>query len=118
MKFLIYVLFKDPSGNSSTQIDICSILYTFANPVKQVYDAITDSMIKSAIENIVKALYALQSSRGAQQVWNCPVITISGENPFSFTVSQVQADWKGATNQIVNDLLGLGLFAIAASGVE
>jgi hypothetical protein len=118
MKFLIYILFKDPSGNSSTQIDICSVLYVFANPVKQVYDAITDSMIKSAIANIVKALYALQSSRGAQQVWNCPVITISGENPFSFTVSQVQADWKGATNQIVNDLLGLGLFAIGALGVR
>ena len=118
MKFLIYVLFKDPSWNSSTQIDICSVLYAFASSAKQKYDAATDSMKKSAIENIVKAVYVLQKSRGDQQVWNCSVINISGENPFSFTVSQVQADWKGSTNQIANDLLGLGLFAIAALGVE
>jgi hypothetical protein len=118
MKFLIYVLFKDPSWNNSTQIDICSVLYAFTNSAKQKYDAATDSMKKSAIENIVKAVYVLQKSRGDQQVWNCSVINISGENPFSFTVSQVQADWKGSTNQIANDLLGLGLFAIAALGVE
>lgn len=118
MKFLIYVLFKDPSWNNSTQIDICSVLYAFANSAKQKYDSTTDSMKKSAISNIVKAVYALQLSRGAQQVWNCSVITISEENPFSFTASQVQADWKGSTNQIANDLLGLGLFAIAALGVE
>jgi hypothetical protein len=117
MKFLIYVLFKDPSWNSSTQIDICSVLYAFASSAKQKYDAATDSMKKSAIEDIVKAVYVLQKSRGDQQVWNCSVINIR-ENPFSFDAFQVQADWKGSTNQIANDLLGLGLFAIAALGVE
>jgi hypothetical protein len=117
MKFLIYVLFKDPSWNNSVQIDICSVLYAFANSAKQKYDAATDSMKKSAIANIVKAVYDLQKSRKDQH-WNCSVINIATENPFSFTVSQVQADWKGSTNQIANDLLGLGLFAIAALGVE
>jgi len=120
MKFLIYVLFRDPSWNSSVQIDICSVLYTFARDVKEKYDTETNEMKKEVIANIVKALYALQSSRGGNgnQVWECPVIAITGENPFSFNVSQAQADWKLSTNQVVNDLLALGLFAIAASEVE
>lgn len=120
MKFLIYVLFRDPSWNSSVQIDICSVLYTFARDVKEKYDTETNEMKKEVIANIVKALYAIQSSRGGNgnQVWECPVIAITGENPFSFNVSQAQADWKLSTNQVVNDLLGLGLFAIAASKVK
>ncbi len=116
MKFLIYVLLRDPSWNNSTQIDICSVLYVFADSAKLKYEATTDSMKKQAIANIVKATYALQKSRKDNQVWDCPVITIT-ENPFSFAVSQAR-DWKGGTNQVVNDLLALGLFAIAALGVE
>jgi len=114
MKFLIYVLFKDPSGNSSTQIDICSVLYVFANPVKQVYDATTDSMKKSAILNILFSLKLLQDMRKGMQVWDCSVIA----DDLDVSPTPPAPAWKDANNQIVNDLLGLGLFAIGALGVQ
>jgi hypothetical protein len=114
MKFLIYVLFKDPSGNSSTQIDICSVLYVFAKPVKQVYDATTDSMKRSAILNILFSLKILQDMRKVMQVWDCSVIA----DDLDVSPTPPAPAWKDANNQIVNDLLGLGLFAIGALGVR
>jgi hypothetical protein len=116
MKFLIYVLFKDPSWNSSTQIDICSVLYAFANPLKQAYDAAT-GMKKSAILNILSSLKILQDMRKEMPVergWNCSVIT----DGLDVSPIPPAPAWKDANNQIVNDLLGLGLFAIGALGVE
>jgi hypothetical protein len=114
MKFLIYVLFKDPSGNSSTQIDICSVLYVFAKPVKQVYDATTDSMKRSAILNILFSLKILQDMRKGMQVWDCSIIA----DDLDVSPTPPAPAWKDANNQIVNDLLGLGLFAIGALGVR
>jgi hypothetical protein len=113
MKFLIYVLFKDPSGNNSTQIDICSLLYVFANPVKQEYDAAT-GMKQLAIGNILFSLKILQDMRKWMQVWDCSVIA----DDLDVSPTPPAPAWKDANNQIVNDLLGLGLFAIGALGVR
>ena len=113
MKFLIYVLLRDPSWNSSTQIDICSVLYAFAKPAKQKYDSTTDPMKKSAIGNILSSVKTLQDRRKEMQVWDCSVVTDVLD-----VSTQPAPAWKDANNQIVNDLLGLGLFAIAALGVE
>jgi hypothetical protein len=115
MKFLIYVLFKDPSWNSSTQIDICSVLYAFASSAKQKYDAAT-GMKQLAMLRIIFSVKLLQDMRKEMPVergWNCSVIT----DGLDISTPPAPA-WKDANNQIVNDLLGLGLFAIAALGVE
>jgi hypothetical protein len=114
MRFLIYVLFKDPSWNNSVQIDICSILYAFASAAKQRYDAvITTNLLRAqALLNILYALFRLQNDRAS--LWGCSVISVVGA---VFNVSQPYPTWRTSSNQLMNDLISISSFAIAgASG--
>jgi hypothetical protein len=110
MKFLIYILFKDPSWNNSVQIDICSILYAFANAAKQRYDAVitTDPLRAQALLNILYALFRLQNDRAS--VWGCSVISVVG---VAFNIVQPYPTWKISSNQLMNDLIIISSFAIA-----
>jgi hypothetical protein len=115
MKFLVYVLFKDPSWNSSVQIDICSIIYAFASAAKQRYDVVITTNLLKAQElwNILYALFRLQNDRAS--VWGCSVISVVG---VAFNIVQPYPTWKTSSNQLMNDLISISSFAIAGASVQ
>jgi hypothetical protein len=115
MKFLVYVLFKDPSWNSSVQIDICSILYAFASAAKQRYDAVltTNPLKAQELWKILYALFKLQNDRAS--VWGCSVISVVGA---AFNIVQPYPTWKISSNQLMNDLISISSFAIAGASVQ
>ncbi|GBD04105.1 hypothetical protein HRbin19_01413 [bacterium HR19] len=122
MKFLIYVLFKDPSFNSSLELDVCSVFYTVAKGLYDRYTTTNDQKVKGAIEYIFYSLIYAQEE-GRTNVWgNCNVIAYTDNKPTGISAPQPN-QFRIFTdivqmNQLVNDLLGLGLFGIAASNVK
>lgn len=145
LKFIPYVLFKEKDGkvlNGAVEIDNCIVIWEFANAVSDLfvtnkisaddYNFLRGIIINPFLVERVAGLDVLKAFRqineqlppniiqqvkylSDSQTDKCGIYV--GEGGATIGIGQPARNFKfrTATNQIINDLIGIGLFAISAN---